>query len=389
MLEHLRQLLRLPGNWANMLLRNPSVSTLNSSPPPAVAAPRPLMAWAWLIALILLALALRYIGEDNPATAALLYIPPSVWLLPVVPIGLLALFRRSLATLLIIIIGCAFTGIALFGYRIPWPAAASIAPTVNSLHVTVMTHNIGQSAHASLSAFRAAQQPDFILLQDAPARAYRFRSTPGYEAYPFADDAGEYTLVSRHPILAKQLIPRPATPITYMMKYPLAARFEVEVKGQRIAIYNVHAFSPRIIIGGIGTLRSLFYGILGLPGTRWAKSRLELQAFWDAQQAGAQALSDQIKADPLPTIIAGDFNAPPLGLIHHRYTQHLQDAHAEVGSGSGYTFPGATNNPLSLFGPWLRLDKILASSHWRVIASEVEPHNRSQHRAVAATLALP
>ena len=344
-------------------------------------------AFGWLVGQAMLAVAFRHLGETQPAIAALLYLPPAVWLLPAAPLGLVALVRRDWVSCAAIVGASVITLIWIFGYvvRLTPPSA----PAEGSLIVSLITHNTGQAGNASLLPFKNHHRPDFLLLQDAPSRARRFCGTKGWEEFTYAEDIGEFTLASKYPIIAKALVQRPPTDIARMKDTPIAARFEVEVKGQRIAIYNVHAFSPREYLGGGGVVWSVFYGVAGFPGTRWATTKARLQAFWDAQIEGMKLISERAAAEVIPCIVAGDMNAPPLGVIHRELTKHLQDVHEEAGSGCGFTFPGITRNPLSRGGPWLRIDRVLATKQWQCIATKVEPHNPSQHRALAATLALP
>ena len=341
---------------------------------------------AWLVGALALVLAFRSVGEASPAVAALLYLPPSIWLLPLAVLLPVALLLRDVHLLISIALTTLLMIIWLFGFS--WCFAPPVPPA-NALVVKLITHNTGERGNTSLQPFISRIQPDFLLLQDAPARARRYRAAPGYEQFPYADDAGEFTLISRYPILSKELIARDPTSVPRMMHYPIGARFEVDVGGQTIAIYNIHAFSPRPYLSGTNMPRAIFYSVAGWPGTRWAEPLQQLKTFWSAQQAAAELLAQRISGDRLPCIVAGDLNAPPQGRIHRRMMVALQDAHLEAGRGCGFTFPGVTRNPLSLFGPWLRLDYVLASRHWLCLASEVEPHNPSQHRALASTLALP
>jgi endonuclease/exonuclease/phosphatase (EEP) superfamily protein YafD len=346
-----------------------------------------ILSYGWLAAVVLLIVALRYIGEHNPATAALLYAPPMLWLLPGASLGLIALVRRHGRHCLASGIGIGASLICLCGWQF------RLSSNATSLHgalvLTLLTHNTGEAGKTSLRPFKDRIQPDLLLLQSAVGRARRYLAAPGYEEFPFADDIGEFTLVSRYPILSKALIERPQTPIALLAEYPVAARFEIEVRGRRIAIYSVHAFTPRSYVGGRSALTSVACGLLGFPGTPWSKSRSDFQTFWDAQISAMTDLRQHLAKESIPYLVAGDFNAPPQGVIHRIITDSLQDVHAACGNGCGFTFPGATRSPLSGFGPWLRLDYVLASPQWQCISSTVEPSNPSQHRALAATVMLP
>ncbi|MBA2594298.1 MAG: endonuclease/exonuclease/phosphatase family protein [Gammaproteobacteria bacterium] len=79
----------------------------------------------------------------------------------------------------------------------------------------------------------------------------------------------------------------------------------------------------------------------------------------------AQKLMERLRSEKHPFLVVGDFNAPSPGYIRRIFSAELTDAAAAKGRGYGLTFPGATLNPLSLFGPWLRIDYIFASKNWR------------------------
>ena len=91
-----------------------------------------------------------------------------------------------------------------------------------------------------------------------------------------------------------------------------------------------------------------------------------------------------LSRETLPFIVCGDFNTPDHGIIYHTVSRGLTDAHLHAGRGWGLTFPGATRNPLSLHGPWLRLDYAFAGRGWQPVYCSPEPGRRSQHCAVAA-----
>ena len=113
------------------------------------------------------------------------------------------------------------------------------------------------------------------------------------------------------------------------------------------------------------------------------------EGWWHAQIGHAQTILKRAEAETLPCIIAGDSNAPAMGYIHYLFTRKFTDSHEAAGSGCGLSFPGATHNPLSLGGPWMRIDKILANQQWQALWNKAEPDRPSQHRAVAASFALP
>ena len=95
-----------------------------------------------------------------------------------------------------------------------------------------------------------------------------------------------------------------------------------------------------------------------------------------------------MREDALPVILVGDFNSPHVGYVHRLITRDMGDAHDAAGDGFGWTFPGSTHNPLSAGGPWMRIDYVFYSRHWRAVKCITEPERASQHRALTATLEI-
>ena len=89
-----------------------------------------------------------------------------------------------------------------------------------------------------------------------------------------------------------------------------------------------------------------------------------------------------------PFLAVGDFNMPDHGYAYHLFAGQLTDAAKRAGRGYGFTLPGTTRNPLSLFGPWLRIDYIFSSAALKPIYCRTEDWRKSQHRAVAARLTM-
>ncbi len=119
------------------------------------------------------------------------------------------------------------------------------------------------------------------------------------------------------------------------------------------------------------------------------RRRSDDMSFGEAMTARVQLARDLagvLSGETRPFVALGDFNMPPDGYVHHVITAGLADCFEKAGRGFGFTFPCDTANPLTLGGPWLRLDYIIAGPGWRALECRVEPDRRSQHRAVVATL---
>lgn len=358
-----------------------------TSPECSSTAPRPGRAARFLAVLavfnllltLALLLALRHVGEANHGLALLLFAPPTLWLLPGLLLLPFALIWSWRALPLLAAAACVVLG-PFMGWQADRGAPTADAYAAPSL--TLMTWNRGQHGGQSPVDFKRRQQPDLLVLQESAKRERAFAKSSDYGDYAAYQSAGEHTLLSKFPILESTLLPSGAAPRTAR-----SARFVVDWNGRRIAVYSVHLHTPRDVL--LSQWRSgLFYGLLGFPGTPWAERSSQYQVFWDGQLDAAAKILDAVRTDPLPALIAGDFNSPHTGLIRHRLTRALGDAHAEAGAGFGFTFPGKTRNPFSAGGPWLRIDYIFFTRHWSAMTCTTEAERASQHRAVAARLAL-
>ncbi|WP_206171070.1 endonuclease/exonuclease/phosphatase family protein [Phragmitibacter flavus] len=327
----------------------------------------------YVLFLVGLWMGFRWLGEGNLTMAFLLYVPWLTWALPLVPLLALALLMdwKSLV----------FGGLAgavvmsgLAGWS--WHRVVEVGKD-RGRSLTVFSFNRGQSQGASQRPFIAQVKPDILVFQEARGRASQFLQAEGYEAFKFGDSVGEYTLVSKFPVLSTSLVVHEG--------HAVAGRFVIDWDGREVAVYSVHLRTPRDAL--LAMRRGAFlWGVLGVPGTKGGEKRRAYEEFWDRQVESAEVVVKACREEKLPMVVAGDFNAPAPGYIHQLLTEEMIDTHEVAGWGGGYTFPGRTGNPLALRRPWLRIDKILCSEHWRPQWNMVEPEQPSQHRALAAQL---
>jgi endonuclease/exonuclease/phosphatase (EEP) superfamily protein YafD len=333
----------------------------------------------WLI--IALPLLLRFVGENNVTFAFFLYVPLQIWLLPLIPLlgcALLLLQWRLMIVLALVV--------PVFAR---WPMGHrfgdSELPTVAERpaeSLTVLNNNRGQHGNQSLQPFKNAVVADLLVFQESSGRAPRFAAASTYAEFPHVAGEAEYVLLSKFPIRSHEAIKIDTT----LYSPTMAARFVIDWNGRDIAVYSVHLPTPRDTLSYYRR-GAFLYGVLGLPGTSWGEKREINQEGWDQRIDIARQLAEQIAADPLPTIVVGDFNAPHTGYVHSIFDDVLDDSHKTAGSGFGFTYPGTTRNPLSLGGPWMRIDHIFYDpDHWNATAAIAEKDRTSQHRANAAVL---
>jgi vancomycin resistance protein VanJ len=333
--------------------------------------------------LVLLPVLAAWIGERNITLAFLLYLPRVIILIPLpfLFIGTLP-FSRKLA-LVQLAAGAIFLTYGM-GYEWRRSTEKHINGTHGPSHLTVVTCNYGQNANQSLQPFKNRIKPDILALQETAGRAKRYLADPNYSEFKDGMSLGEHTFLSRYPIVSGELVKLGEKLHDNMP----AARFVIDFDGREVVIYSVHFLTVRDTLTHYRK-GAFLYGILGVvPGTSFHHKKEIYEEMWQERIRTAEALKELIDRETLPTIVLGDFNAPAGGYIQRSLTRGLQDTHRAAGSGLGYTFPGATRNPLSAGGPWMRIDYILASGHWDVTASVTEEKRPSQHRAVAAKVRL-
>ena len=336
----------------------------------ALARLRRVLGWltlAYVAGLLIAMIALEWWGERLWVFSLLLYAPAQTLLLPLLvltPLCLLVRWRLCLWHL-----ACVLA--VAFGYM---TFSVSGSSRRDERAFSAVTFNYGESNRPQFAAFIEREKPDIILLQDARNRGPEFAAKmPG----TFVAGQGEFVCVSRFPIQKSALLTEPK-----WAGHPVAARFEVLVKDRVLVFYSVHLPTPRREL-------SRFLGgrrVLGdLVGRRHREPGFGNYSEWiDQRIALARALAKVFQEEKQPFIVAGDFNTPDHGLIYHLFACEMGDAFDEAGRGWGMTFPGRTRNPLTGFGPWLRLDYFFTGRGWRAVECRPEPGTKSQHKAVFA-----
>jgi endonuclease/exonuclease/phosphatase (EEP) superfamily protein YafD len=239
----------------------------------------------------------------------------------------------------------------------------------------VMTYNVQlwQSAYAPdvVNEIREAN-PDVLLLQDARAASNtvldEFLKNWKVESF------GQYIIASKFRVLDPVI-----GDISYRGETHTFLRARIDVNGQNVEVSTAHFATPRDALSAFRSPRFLAspeFWAVGVPVIRRNLSDRMVQA---------RALADDSSRVSGPLIVGGDLNAPPASLASRTLTDSgLVDAFAAGGRGYGYTF----GHSLRLRRSFLRLDRILVSRHFAVVASHVGSATGSDHRPVIADLVL-
>ncbi len=308
--------------------------------------------YTYLIALSVVAVVLNTAGDAWWLATVLLFSPRWLFLLPLVPLALLILFRPKLLAVIVVMAGVAAP---FLGFNIPAPGATSEQPTLRVLTCNCDFHKLDANR---FEALLIENQPDLIALQGLTTLTFDVLVKQAYHIRV----AGEVCLASRNPIIAVDPL------MTAELNGPngTAALFRVKTDQGEIEILNVHLASPR-------------NGLTEVIQKRWQAGPL-LSINSDLRSDQARLVQSRAEQVAGPMLILGDFNTPIESRIYRREFSGYINAFSEAGFGFGSTH--FTQNT------GVRIDHILLSSHWSVAACWVGPMIGPDHRPVFADLIL-
>ena len=290
-------------------------------------------------------------------------------LLVLLPLALLARARRGL----LLMLPLALLGVLWFG-RLYLPKAQADAPT-DTPTLRVITLNVwGDNPDLThIENWLRDQQADVAVTIELPPVWAEGTDVPALAAvYPQQIRSvaqGKYwggMIFSALPVLASEQFSLGEIP---------QQRVVVEFDGQPLAIYGIHLYLP------VGEKPHLpvpanFYtnGIFGYDDS--------------AQRAQISALIQRLQAEPLPYVVAGDFNMIDQSASYGQLAALMGDSFREAGVGLGTSWPNMQALGLpTLIPPLVRIDYIWHSSAFRALAAAQGPYLGSDHLPLAATLA--
>jgi vancomycin resistance protein VanJ len=158
---------------------------------------------------------------------------------------------------------------------------------------------------------------------------------------------------------------------------PTQSRIVVEFEGRQVAVYNVHLYMPT------GETPQITLPI--------NNPYLNLVLKYDdtARNGQIRRLTERLKDEPLPFIVAGDFNMSDQADVYRDLAALMRDSYREAGRGLGTSWPAAQSLGFpALLPPLVRIDYIWHSDHFRTIEATRGPYLGSDHLPVQALLAL-
>ncbi len=312
---------------------------------------------------------------------------------PVLGVGALTLGAYSVqARSLRVGVGALAMATIAVGVHLRTPTLPTAAPGSSGLRV--VTLNSGASTSATvhrLSDYIRRRAPDVVILQEATHQSVvvggqRFRVLDhAIEAirqtgrYRVAGDSSpvdarttvrapenRQVVLSQLPVLAHEvgeLGPADTAPSVYV-------RVEIDWRGRSVALYNVH-FRPYNPSVGWSFDRAL-------DPVVWRETPGRLASFFAVQAEEAERFASMLDAEPLPYIVAGDFNATP-----DQWARALIARRAREVFGRRL-WPATRPDAV----PVAAIDGILAGAGWSVRDTDVGPAGLSDHRALSAELVL-
>jgi endonuclease/exonuclease/phosphatase family metal-dependent hydrolase len=339
------------------------------------------LAWTTLVTGLLALLGVWFIGQRWHWLAFLMHLPPHAGVL-----GILMMaagtwwWRRRGLSIALLLLGLFIAG-PLLGWRSHGRRVQDVPLNVPQ-QLRVMSCNRGQHHEHDLKAFLAQVEPDVLLIQDAFfVNAYKAADSE-YKRFTHRSRVGELVLLSRHPIMHTELVRVEVSPeLALRGAWHRMMRATLRWGAQPVVIYSMHLPSPR---------HPLEMYRQGEVFTEQGQEKV--LTYWQDHAFLLKAAVDYIEADMresgLPTLVMGDLNLPQFGPLYRQLTRRLQDTHSAAGQGYGFTCPADLPTRWAARSPWLRIDYILADSHWEVLAHQVEAASAAQHAAVSAVLRL-
>lgn len=306
--------------------------------------------------------------------AHLLFLP----LVVLLPLAVLLRARGSTLRMLpLVLVG----GLWIAPYYLPKAAPEPAGQTLRLLSFNVWGNN---KRLDQLDNWLQSSDMDVLLLQEITPE-YAEQYLPGlFQQYPYHNKQADTehwngilnynTTLSRYPIVDVQSVslnvPDTSDP----------ERIVLDVNGRYVAVYNVHLAWP---VRDSARLR--------LPRILDGFYTRVVFGFDDRMrnQQITRLIAHLQENEPLPYIVAGDFNTSDQSATYQQLATAMKDSFREGGQGWRGSWPvsGARGLP-SLLPPLIRIDYIWHSSQFETVTAGLGPPLGSDHLPVLATLML-
>jgi len=284
-------------------------------------------------------------------------------LLILLPLALMARSRANIARLL------PFAVIFLLWYG-PYWLPKNIAAASENESLKIVTFNvlpINPRLDDVVEWIRETDA-DVVLLQELSPEGKDYLRRELGAFYPYMDDLPDNQLsLSRYEMLTNEIIEL----VGWWVQ-----RSTFNINGQEVVVYNVHLPLP-----------SLTEPRFNVPiDNGLAQLALAYDETWRNTQI--RALLERLQAEPLPYIVAGDFNTSDNAMIYGEIAAVMRDSFREAGIGLGASWPGNTGEEgLPDFLPALiRIDYVWHSAEFYAESAQIGPRLGSDHLPLVVTL---
>lgn len=330
------------------------------------------LAIAYPVALLLVVVLLRWVGERWWVTSVALYLPRLGFAAPLVILLPLLLLTRRWRLVMLQGVSLVLLLFPLLGLSLSWRSeAAGDEPALR-----VLTYNVdsGNGGFPQLAYEILSRKPNLVFIQELPP--WRFEEMKALLAphFPNIDAEDQFMVASTFRIVSRETPPR--IPFYGQLRSPRFRRYVIETSLGPITFFNVHTVSPRgafYAMRGQGLRKEIASGRLF---TGAAEHEIQSHAALRALQVAATV--DMAEREKGPVMIVGDANLPTLSPARARYLGRFQDGFAEAGLGFGYSYPAKL--------PWMRIDLLLATEHLEFKRVEVGDARISDHLSVFGEL---
>lgn len=257
------------------------------------------------------------------------------------------------------------------GMHFVLPSAADTS-VAEGQRVKIISCNVQgfEGDYATLAIEVMRFNPDVVVLQEA-------RGDQDLLAQSFPDWhtlwVDEFWVGSRFPL--KQI--QAAHSATF--DRTVALTVEVGLPGQPFRLTNLHLMTPR---HGFGELSP--EGILGGSGLAALEGQTQLRSL---ESEDASVFAETTGAGQAH-VICGDFNMPSFSSIYKRDWTGYANAYERANWGYGYTALCRSGRVWPPNTPWVRIDHLLASPHWKILRCDVGATDASDHRMLLTSLRL-
>jgi endonuclease/exonuclease/phosphatase family metal-dependent hydrolase len=294
--------------------------------------------------------------------------------LPLVLVWPVALILRRRWLIMTVAVPTIIAALWIGPYYLPKATAASSGST---LHVVTFNMYKYNPRIGDLEKWLRQQQADVVFLQEISRSYSRNGIASLRDIYPYqvsqpsAVRAWGNMVLSRYPIVSSENIDLASEGLGPQQ------RVYISVRGQTIALYNVHLAQP---VGDVNRIKIPFARRIDDPFLRYN----------DTDRNGEiNALLTSLEAEKFPYIVAGDFNTSDQGVTYGTLAAQIADTYREVGSGLGGSWPAGGEAGWPRFvPPLIRIDYIWHSPAFRALEAHQGPKLGSDHLPLVAALEL-